>query len=86
MLSQGDFYRMKWNWDFQLTSSEIFAVALFLIVWTLVETVTGTGSPSRSAPGTTYHAAASAGATVTPSEQPSSLEQQPIKPAPAPRQ
>jgi hypothetical protein len=68
------------------TAGEILAVALFLMGWTVVETVTGTGSGSRSAPGMTYHAASRAGATVTPSEQPSALEEGPIKPAPAPRE
>ena len=68
------------------TTGEIVGVALFIMAWTVVEGVTGTGSGSRSAPGTTYHAAARVGATVTPSEQPSALEEQPVKPAPAPRE
>jgi hypothetical protein len=70
----------------QATAGEILAVALFLMGWTVVEAMTGTGSGSRSVPGMTYHAAAQAGATVTPSEQPSALADQPIKPAPAPRE
>ncbi len=69
----------------RVTTTEIVAVALFLIAWTLVEAITGTGRGSRSAPGATYHAAARAGATVTPSDQPSALENQPVRPAPAPR-
>lgn len=70
----------------QLTAREVLGVGLFLIAWSIIETITGTGHASRSAPGTTYVAAARVGATVTPSEQPSSLEDQPVKPAPAPRE
>jgi hypothetical protein len=75
----------KKKWEIRATAGEILAVAIFLLVWTIVETVTGTGSASHSAPGTTFHAAARVGATVTPSEQSSTLEDQPVKPAPAPR-
>jgi hypothetical protein len=52
----------------------ILGTAIFLLLWTAVEAITGTehkGAP----PGTTYHAAKRAGATVTPSEQPSVLDQ-----------
>jgi hypothetical protein len=65
------------------STGEILGVALFLIAWTVVEAVTGTGSGSRTPPGTTFHAAARVGATVTPSEQPSALDDQPIAPAPS---
>jgi len=75
----------KSNRQIRASTAEILAVALFLIAWTIVETVTGTGTGSHVSPGTTYHAAAAAGATVTPSDQPSALEDQPVKPAPAPR-
>ena len=76
---------MNNNREIRASTVEILAVAVFLIVWTVVETITGTGTGSRSSPGTTYHAAAAAGAAVAPSDQPSALEDQPIKPAPAPR-
>ena len=69
----------------RVTTTEMLAVVLFLLAWTLIEATKGTGRGSRSAPGTTYHAAARAGATVTPSDQPSTLENQAVKPAPAPR-
>jgi hypothetical protein len=71
--------------EIRASTAEILAVAAFLLIWTIVETVTGTGTGSHATPGATYHAAAAAGASVTPSEQPSALEDQPIKPAPAPR-
>jgi hypothetical protein len=69
----------------RFTTVEIFCIALFLLAWTAVEAVVGTGVPSQSAPGTTYHAAAEAGAKVTSSKLPSALEEQPVQPAPAPR-
>ena len=51
----------------------IVAVAVFLLAWNVVERVTGTG-PRGAPTGATYHAANQAGATVTPSDQPSVLE------------
>ena len=76
---------IKSNREIRASTADILAVAAFLIMWTVVETVTGTGAGSHASAGATYHAAAAAGASVTPSEQPSALEDQPIKPAPAPR-
>ncbi|HKU06524.1 MAG TPA: hypothetical protein VJR30_10670 [Bradyrhizobium sp.] len=58
----------------QAGTAGILGTVLFLLAWTVVERVTGTG-PKSAAPGTTYHAANKAGATVTPSEQPPVLEQ-----------
>jgi hypothetical protein len=52
----------------------ILATAIFLLVWNVVERVTGT-EPKTAPPGTTYHAAYNAGATVTPSDQPSTSDQ-----------
>lgn len=52
----------------------IVGTAIFLLAWGFVERIAGT-EPKGAAPGTTYHAAAEAGATVTQSEQPSVLEQ-----------
>lgn len=52
----------------------ILGTLIFLLAWTIVERVTGT-QPKSAPPGTTFHAANKAGATVTPSEQPSVLEQ-----------
>jgi hypothetical protein len=52
----------------------ILGTLIFLLAWTLVERVSDT-RPKSAPPGTTYHAANKAGATVTPSEQPSALEQ-----------
>jgi hypothetical protein len=72
--------------EIRASTGEIAAVALFLIAWIVVEAVTGTGSGHHSPPGTTYQVAARAGATVTPSEQQSALEDRPIAPAPSPRQ
>jgi hypothetical protein len=72
--------------EIRASTIEVLAVALFLIGWTVLEAVTGAGPNSHAPPGTTFHAANKAGATVTPSEQPSALEDQPIAPAPSPRQ
>ena len=52
----------------------ILGTLIFLLAWTIVERVTDT-RPKDAPPGTTFHAANKAGATVTPSEQPSVLEQ-----------
>jgi hypothetical protein len=52
----------------------ILATAIFLLAWGVVERITGT-EPKNAPPGTTYHAANQAGATVTPSEHPSTLDQ-----------
>ena len=76
---------MKRFREIRASSIEILAVAIFLIAWTVVEAITGAGPTSHAPPGTTYHAANRVGATVTPSEQPSALEDQPIAPAPARR-
>ena len=54
----------------QAGTAGILGTAIFLLVWTVVEQVTGT-EPKSAPPGTTYHAANSAGATVTPSDPPS---------------
>lgn len=51
----------------------ILGTLIFLLAWTIVERVTDTG-PKGAPPGTTIHAANKAGATVTPSEDPSTLE------------
>jgi hypothetical protein len=72
--------------EIRASTIEILAVALFLMAWTIVEVVTGTGSARHTPPGTTFLAAARVGASVTPSEQRSALEDQPIAPAPSPRQ
>jgi hypothetical protein len=56
-------------------TASIIAVAVFLLAWNAFERVTGTGPSSGSPPGTTYHAANQAGATVKPSDQPSVLDQ-----------
>ena len=58
----------------ELGTGSILAIAVFLLVWNIVELGTGTG-PKSAPPGTTYHAANQAGATVTPSDRPSVLEQ-----------
>lgn len=50
----------------------IVGIAIFLLAWGFVERITGT-EPKGAPPGTTYHAANQAGATVTTSE-PSTLE------------
>jgi hypothetical protein len=72
--------------EIRASTAEILAVALFLIGWIVVEAVTGTGFGRHTPPGTTFLAAARVGASVTPSEQRSALEDQPIAPAPSPRQ
>jgi hypothetical protein len=58
----------------QAGTAGILGTAIFLLTWTVVEHVTGT-EPKSAPPGTTYHAANQAGATVTPSDQPSTLDQ-----------
>lgn len=58
----------------QAGTAGILGTLIFLLAWTIVERVTDT-RPKDAPPGTTYHAANKAGATVTPSEQPSVLEQ-----------
>ena len=50
----------------------ILGTLLFLLAWTVVERVTDT-TPKSAPPGTTVHAANKAGATVTPSAEPSAL-------------
>lgn len=50
----------------------IVGMAIFLLAWGFIERITGT-EPKGAPPGATHHAAAKAGATVTPSE-PSMLE------------
>ena len=59
----------------EVGAAGIVAIAIFLLSWNVVERVSGTGPKSSAPPGTTYHAANRAGATVTPSEQPSVLQQ-----------
>ena len=59
----------------EVGTAGIVGIAIFLLLWNVVELVSGTGPKSGAPPGTTYHAANRAGATVTPSEQPSVLEQ-----------
>ena len=58
----------------EVGTAGIIGIAIFLLAWNVVERVSGTG-PMSAPPGTTFHAANRAGATVTPSEQPSVLEQ-----------
>jgi len=58
----------------EVGTAGIIGIAIFLLAWNVVERVSGTG-PRSAPPGTTFHAASRAGATVTPSEQPSVLEQ-----------
>lgn len=58
----------------ELGTGGILAIAVFLLVWNIVELGTGTG-PRSAPPGTTYHAANQAGATITPSDGPSTLDQ-----------
>lgn len=50
----------------------ILGTLIFLLAWTIVERVTDT-RPKSAPPGTTVHAANKAGATVTPSAEPSGL-------------
>lgn len=57
----------------QAGTAGILGTAIFLLVWSVVEHATGT-EPKGAPPGTTYHAANAAGATVTPSDQPSTLD------------
>lgn len=57
-----------------LGTAGILATAIFLLAWGVVERITGT-EPKNAPPGTTYHAANQAGATVTPSDGPSTLDQ-----------
>ena len=59
----------------EVGTAGMVGIVIFLLAWNVVERVSGTGPKSGSPPGTTYHAANRAGATVTPSEQPSVLEQ-----------
>jgi hypothetical protein len=59
----------------EVGTAGIVGIAIFLLVWNVVELVSGTGPKNGAPPGTTYHAANRAGATVTPSEQPSVLQQ-----------
>jgi hypothetical protein len=58
----------------EVGTAGIVSIAVFLLLWNVVELVSGTGPKSGAPPGTTFHAANKAGATVTPSEQPSVLE------------
>lgn len=58
----------------EVGTTGIVAIAILLLAWGVVERITGT-EPRNAEPGTTYHAANQAGATVTPSDQPSVLEQ-----------
>lgn len=58
----------------EIGTAGIVAIAIFLLAWNAIETITGTG-PKDAPPGTTFHAANHAGATVTPSDQPSVLDQ-----------
>ena len=51
----------------------IVGMAIFLLAWGMVEQLTGT-EPKGAPPDTTHHAAAKAGATVKPSDPPSTLE------------
>jgi hypothetical protein len=62
------------NNSIELGTGGILAIAVFLLAWNIVELGTGTG-PKGAPPGTTYHAVNQAGATVTPSDRPSVLEQ-----------
>jgi len=57
----------------EVGTAGIVGIAIFLLAWNVVERVTGTG-PKSAPPGTTFHAANRAGATVTPSEPPPVLE------------
>ena len=65
---------MRKHRPIEVGTAGIVGIAIFLLAWNLVERVSGTG-PKSAPPGTTFHAANKAGATVTPSEQPSVLEQ-----------
>jgi len=59
----------------QFGTASIVAVAVFLLAWNVFERVSGTGPKAAAPPGTTFHAANQAGATVKPSDQPSVLDQ-----------
>ena len=63
--------RMK---SINVGTAGILATAIFLLAWGVVERITGT-EPKNAPAGTTYHAANQAGATITPSDQPSVLDQ-----------
>jgi hypothetical protein len=65
---------MRKHRPIEVGTAGIVGIAIFLLSWNLVERVTGTG-PKSAPPGTTFHAANRAGATVTPSDQPPVLEQ-----------
>ena len=65
--------RRKRN-PFELGTASILAIAVFLLAWNIVELGTGTG-PKNAPPSTTQHAANQAGATLTPSDRPSVLDQ-----------
>lgn len=62
------------NRPIELGTASIVGIAVFLLTWNVIERISGT-SPKGAPPGTTFHAANKAGATVTPSDQPSVLEQ-----------
>lgn len=64
-----DFNKIK---PIEARTAGIVGIAIFLLAWGFVERITGT-EPKGAPPGTTYHAANQAGATVTTSE-PSTLE------------
>ena len=66
--------RARKHQSIELGTGSILAIAVFLLVWNVVELETGTG-PKSAPPGTTHHAANQAGATVTPSDRPSVLQQ-----------
>lgn len=65
-----DFNKVK---QLDARTAGIVGMAIFLLAWGLVERITGT-EPKGAPAGTTHHAAAKAGATVTLSEPPSTLE------------
>ncbi len=58
----------------ELGTGGILAIAVFLLAWNVIELATGT-EPKSAPPGTTYHAANHAGATITPSDRASVLTQ-----------
>jgi hypothetical protein len=66
---------MRKHQPIEVGTAGIIGIAIFLLAWNMVELVSGTGPKSGAPPGTTYHAANRAGATVTPSEQPLVVEQ-----------
>jgi hypothetical protein len=63
----------RWK-PIQAGTAGILGTLIFLLAWSIVERVTDT-RPTSAPPGTTFHAANKAGATVTPSENPSTVEQ-----------